>query len=119
MDELCDSIIDMSINKRNEYDELINNINNINRMRYDMLECKRVLIRTDKRYKRYLSDIFNWLNESSIIVNVGKSYYDIVEDNICRFLEIENSEKNLISKLELMYTIDMQIYNILQYLINN
>ena len=69
---------------------------------------KQVLIESDERYQRYLQGINYWY--------INQVSYEYIKDNIVKFLQIKNTNKNMIIKLKLMKYIDKEFLKILENL---
>lgn len=96
-----DSICNKMSNSGIEYDE-----------RYELLEFvsiktggKSELIKTDERYSRYLRGIRIW--------EIDGISYEYIRDNIKMYLSMETNENNIITKLNMMRTIDNQLKEVI------
>lgn len=96
-----DSICNQMSNSGIEYDE-----------RNELLEFvsiktggKSELIKTDERYSRYLRGIRIW--------EIDGISYEYIRDNIKMYLSIETNESNIITKLNMMRTIDNQLKEVI------
>jgi hypothetical protein len=96
-----DSICNQMSNSGIEYDE-----------RNELLEFvsiktggKSELIKTDERYSRYLRGIRIW--------EIDGISYEYIRDNIKMYLSIETNENNIITKLNMMRTIDNQLKEVI------
>jgi hypothetical protein len=97
IDSICDKLSNTMI-EYDEYSELFEFLNL-------KMAGKSDLIKTDERYVRYLRGIDIWI--------IGNTSYEYIRDNIILYLSLETNNTNLIKKLKLMRTIDLQLKGIL------
>ena len=113
IDSICEQFSSFEMNDINEYNELVYYLNFQSNCIENIILA---LLNSDKRYKRYLRNIFIW--------NInGNDNNDIPED-IEKYLRLvlpEDNQRGIIyekelvkTKLELMRKIDSKIFNVLR-----
>jgi hypothetical protein len=131
IDSICEQFSSVNINNIDEYNELVyyvnfqdtyfeNTISALINSKQDIYfeNIILALLNTDKRYKRYLNNIFIWnineLNNNDIPENIEKYLSIILPNNIDKERYYQSDLIRI--KLELMRKIDSKIFNILQSL---
>lgn len=110
IDSICEQFSSVIMNDINEYNELVYYLNFQSNCIENIILA---LLNSDKRYKRYLRNIFIWDidgNDNNDIPEDIEKYLRIVLPEDKEYYNINELVK---TKLELMRKIDSKIFNVL------
>jgi hypothetical protein len=117
IDNICEQFSSVEINNINEYNELVYYLNFQDTYFENIILA---LLNSDKRYKRYLHNIFIWnidgMNNNDIPEDIEKYLSIILPNNIFDNKEEYYQNELIRVKLDLMRKIDSKIFNILRSL---
>jgi hypothetical protein len=117
IDSICEQFSSVEINNINEYNELLYYLNFQDTYFENIILA---LLNSDKRYKRYLHNIFIWdingMNNNDIPESIEKYLSIILPNDIINNKEHYYENELIRTKLELMRKIDSKIFNILRSL---